>query len=99
MEAALYVLEYIACIPGLLDALRFLAMKDAGAVEELVERNEFKPLTAAGGWKKWWNNWGSCGCLTMEVTHDNLEIPYIRCERRRRLRQATWLVYRRDGRK
>lgn len=55
-------------------------MHDAGTFKELVERNEIKSLTAEGGWKEHWNHWGGRGCLNTEVPHDNLDMPYIRCE-------------------
>lgn len=57
MSPGFLVSEYIAGNPGRLGALRFEAMQDDGTVEELVDRNGIKRLTAAGGWKKRWNHW------------------------------------------
>lgn len=53
------VTEYISNNPDLLDARSFAAMCDAGDVEELPDRNGVRRLTAAGGWRKRWNNWGA----------------------------------------
>lgn len=65
---------------GRLDAPRFEAMHDAKTVEELVGRNVIKLLTAADGWRKHLNHWAGRRCLTTEVPHENLEIPYSSCE-------------------
>lgn len=72
--------QYIDFNLGLLDTQRFVAMRDAGTVEELADRNGIKHLTAAGGWKKRWNQWGGHGCLTTAVPDGNLYMSYTSCE-------------------
>lgn len=74
------VSEYIANNSDTLDAKSFAAMRDAGSVEELPDRNSFRRLTAASGWRKRWNHWGGLGCFSTGVSDDNLELTYFRCE-------------------
>lgn len=74
------VSEYIFSNPSHLDARRFDAMRDVGAVEDLPDRNGTKRLNGIFGWGKGWNHWGGRGCLTIEVTYDNIGIIYLRCE-------------------
>lgn len=70
--------EYIANNPDALDPKHFAAMREAGSVEQLPNRNGVRRLTAVGGWSKRLNHWGCIGCLTTGVPYDNLYIPYAR---------------------
>lgn len=74
------VSEYIVDNSNRLDARRFEAMQDAGAVEEFHDRNVTRHLTATGGWRKRLNHWGGRGCLNAEVLYENLFMKYIRFE-------------------
>lgn len=52
-------------------------MRDAGSVEEWLDHNAGRRLTAAGGWLKRWNNFGGRGCLATGVPYEKLYMTHV----------------------